>query len=141
VVGRNYIKYEYQKCTYLWTEIWSVAIKLIGPRAFRLVMMMVVAVVVAPFFAVIDATSGQSKPSGSLGNSNGRGRCSAELESYGRGRCSDGRGQSSDRCGRSSAWFAQQLSYDIEKHNRIPASSLKHTYVDVHGDVCILIEN
>jgi hypothetical protein len=95
---------------------------------------MVVAVVVAPFFAVIDATSGQSKPSGSLGSSNGRGRCSAELES-------DGRDRSSDGCGRSSARFAQQLSYDIEKHNRIPASSLKHMYVDVHGDVCILIEN
>jgi hypothetical protein len=108
--------------------------KLPGPRAFRSVMMMVVAVVVAPFFTVIDATSGQSKPSSSLGSSNGHGRCSTELESYGHGRSSDG-------CGRSSARFAQQLSYDIKKHNQIPASSLKHTYVDVRGDVCILVEN
>jgi hypothetical protein len=115
--------------------------KLPNPRAFRPIMMMVVTVVVAPFFAAIDATSGRSKPSTPLGSLNGRGRCSAELESYGRGRCSDGRGRSSDRCGRSSARFAQRLSYNVEKHNRIPASSLKHTYVDVRGDVCILIEN
>jgi hypothetical protein len=33
-------------------------------------MMMVVVVVVAPFFMAIDATSGQSKPSGSPGYSN-----------------------------------------------------------------------
>jgi hypothetical protein len=117
------------------------AIKLPGPQAFRPVMMMVVAVVVASFFAAIDATSGRSKPSSSLGSSNGCGRCSAELESYGRGRCLDGRGRSSDRCGRSSVRLTQRLSYDVEKHNRIPASSLKHTYVDVRGDVCILIEN
>jgi hypothetical protein len=109
--------------------------KLPGPRAFRSAMMMVIAVVVAPFFAAIDATSS------SLGSSNGRGRCSAELESYGRGRCSNGRSRSSDRCGWTSARLAQRLSYDVGKHNRIPASSLKHTYVDVRGDVCILIEN
>jgi hypothetical protein len=57
---------------------------------------MVVAVVVAPLFAAIDATSGRSKLSNSLGSSNGRGWCSAELESYGRGRCLDGRGRNSD---------------------------------------------
>jgi hypothetical protein len=62
VVGRNCIKYEYWKCTYLWTENWSVAMKLLGHRAFRLVMMMVIAVVVAPFFVAIDAISGWSKP-------------------------------------------------------------------------------
>jgi hypothetical protein len=76
--------------------------KLPGPRGFRPVMMMVVAVVVAPFFAAIDATSGRSKPSSSLDSSNGHGRCSAVLESYGRGRCSDGHGRSSDGCGQSS---------------------------------------
>jgi hypothetical protein len=103
--------------------------KLSGPRAFRLVMMMVVTVVVAPFFVVIDAISGRSKPSSSLGSSNGRGRCLAELESYGHGRSSDG-------CGQSSAQFAQQLNYDIEKHNQIPASSLKHTYV-MYAETCV----
>jgi hypothetical protein len=53
VVGRNCIKYEYYKYTYLWTENWSVAMKLTGSQAFRSVMMMVVAVVVALFFATI----------------------------------------------------------------------------------------
>jgi hypothetical protein len=79
-----------------------VVIKLPGPQAFRPVMMMVVTVVVAPFFSAIDATSGRSKLSSSLDSSNGRGPSSAELELYGRGRCSDGRGQSSDGCGWSS---------------------------------------
>jgi hypothetical protein len=46
------------------------AMKLSGPRAFRSVMMMVVTVVVAPFFAAIDATRGRSKPSSSPGCSN-----------------------------------------------------------------------
>jgi hypothetical protein len=67
VVGRNCIKYEYWKCTYLWTKNWSVAMKLPDPRAFWPVKMMVVVVVVAPFFAAIDATSGRSKPSSSPG--------------------------------------------------------------------------
>jgi hypothetical protein len=44
--------------------------KLPGPRAFQPVMMMLVAVVVAPFFAAIDATSDRSKLSGSPGCSN-----------------------------------------------------------------------
>jgi hypothetical protein len=82
--------------------------KLSGPRAFRPVMMMVIVVVVVPFFTAINATSGQSKLSSSFGSSNGHGRCSAELESYGRGRSSDG-------CGQNSARFAQQLSYNIKK--------------------------
>jgi len=38
---------------YLWIDIWLVAMKLSGPRAFRPVAMTVVAIVVAPFFAAI----------------------------------------------------------------------------------------
>jgi hypothetical protein len=74
--------------------------KLPGPQAFQPVMMTVVAVVVAPFFAAIghcDAAGGRS-PSSSLGSSNRHGR-----SSDGCGRSSNGRGQSSDGCGRSSA--------------------------------------
>ena len=51
--NENYIEYKYYKCTYLWIEIWSAVMKLSGPRAFRPVVMTVVAVVVAPFFATI----------------------------------------------------------------------------------------
>ena len=32
--NENYIKYKYYKCTYLWIEIWSMAIKLSDPRTF-----------------------------------------------------------------------------------------------------------
>ena len=43
-------------------KVWSVTTKLFGPRAFGLVIVTVVAVVVAPFFAaIIIATRGQSK--------------------------------------------------------------------------------
>jgi hypothetical protein len=43
-------------------KVWSVTTKLSGPRAFGLVIVTVVAVVVAPFFAaIIIATGGQSK--------------------------------------------------------------------------------
>ena len=51
--NENYIKYKYLKCTYLWIEIWSIAIKLSDPRAFQLIVTTVVAIVVAPFFAAI----------------------------------------------------------------------------------------
>jgi hypothetical protein len=70
--------------------------KLPSPQAFRLVMMMVVAVVVAPFFAAIDAKSGRSKPSSSPGCSNSLLESSDVLvgSSHGRGRSLDGRGRS-----------------------------------------------
>jgi hypothetical protein len=51
--NENYIEYKYQKCTYLWIEIRLAVMKSSGPRAFRPVVMTVVAVVVAPFFAAI----------------------------------------------------------------------------------------
>jgi hypothetical protein len=51
--NENYIKYKYQKCTYLWIEIRSAVMKSSSPRAFRHVVMTVVAVIVAPFFAAI----------------------------------------------------------------------------------------
>jgi hypothetical protein len=71
--------------------------KLPGPRAFQSVMMIVVVVVVAPFFAVIDATSGWSKLSGSPSCSN------SLLES------SDVLVGSSDGHGRSSKSIAREL--------------------------------
>jgi hypothetical protein len=74
--------------------------KLPGPRAFRSVMMMVITVVVASFFTMIDAISGRNSRS-SLGSSNGCGRSSAELELYGRGWSSNG-------VDRSRAWMSTQ---------------------------------
>jgi hypothetical protein len=74
--------------------------KLPGHRAFRSVMMMVIAVVVASFFAATDATSGQN-PRSSLGSLNGHGRSSVELELY---EC----GWSSDGVDRSRAWMSTQ---------------------------------
>jgi hypothetical protein len=61
--NENYIKYKYSKCTYLWIEIWSAVMKSSSPRAFRPVVMTVVAVIVAPFFAaiIIATWSGGSK--------------------------------------------------------------------------------
>jgi hypothetical protein len=51
--NENYIKYKYLKCTYLWIKIRLAVIKSSGPRAFRPIVMTVVAVIVAPFFAAI----------------------------------------------------------------------------------------
>jgi hypothetical protein len=78
--------------------------KLPGPRAFQPVMMMVVMVVVAPFFMVINATSGRSKPSGSPGCSNSLLESLDVLVGS-----SDGRGWSSDGHGQSSKSIAREL--------------------------------
>jgi hypothetical protein len=86
--------------------------KLSGPRAFRPVMMMVVAVVVASFFAASDATSGRSKPSGSLGCSNSLLESSDVLVGY-----SDGRCQSSDICGRSTLVVQRPKASDVRNRD------------------------
>jgi hypothetical protein len=75
-------------------------------------MMMVVVVVVAPFFMAIDATSGQSKPSGSPGYSNSLLESSDVLVG-----CSDGRGRSSDRRGRSRLVVQRPEASDMRNHD------------------------
>ena len=143
--NENYIKYKYYKCTYLWIEIWSMAIKLSDPRTFRPVVT-VVAVVIAPFFmAIIIATwsGGRSsaEPLGTWSGGSVVGSRRSRSRRGRRGRCGRSRSRH-DRRGPWSMWseiggVSPRTKTCSRSASLTRAAFLPHTWMHVYRQVLV----